>query len=934
MVFALTCFNTRGQAVKRDLKLWYKQPSQKWTDALPIGNGRMGAMIYGGVSEERVQFNEGTLWTDGPRPHHRDGAVNYLQPIRQLLFEGKQKEAEDMAAKHFMGRKSNEDDYDSLKNAWFNKVRSNTAPSATSFNDAAWKEMKLPTPEGWEETYLEGEDGAAWFRTSFNLPQDWVGKNLVIELGRIRDLDFTYVNGKQIGTKEGISGNRRYVIPSSVLKAGKNQIAIHVINWYDKGGLTGVKNAAKSFFVYPEGGSNKNGLELNTTWKYWVQDTNPPAFPQFEASYQPFGDVYMRFKNANNVTNYRRELDITNAVSRVSYTKDGVTYTREYLATAPGNAVVMHLTASKGGMLNLDALLESPHKLSSTKRIDNNTIGLSLKVRNGVLNGVSYLHVTAVGGKVISANDKISITGADEVTLYLTAATSFKSYKDVSGNPGVIAKQALQNIKGKKYEVIKETHTKDYESYFNTLSLNLGSSNNQDLPTDERILKYNNVSDPSLVTLYFQYARYLLISSSRPGGQAANLQGIWNNLLTPPWGSKYTTNINLQMNYWPAEMLNLSACAEPLFNLIDEAAEAGKLTAKAHYGAPGWVLHHNTDLWRGTAPINASNHGVWVTGAGWLSYHLWEHYLFTQDKEFLQKRAYPIMKDAASFFVNFLIKDPVTGYLISTPSNSPEHRGLVAGPTMDHQIIRDLFKSCIKAADILNTDKEFAQTLAEKIAQIAPNKIGKLGNLQEWMQDVEDTTEKHRHVSHLWGVHPGTDITWDSANMMKAARQSLLYRGDEGTGWSLAWKVNLWARFKDGDHAMMMMNKLLSPAEGASGGERGGVYRNLFDAHPPFQIDGNFGGAAGLGEMLVQSHTKYIELLPALPSALPNGEIKGICVRGGFVLNLTWQKGQLQQVEVLSKTGNDCLLKYGDKTTEIKTEKGKTYRLNVELKSI
>jgi alpha-L-fucosidase 2 len=253
---------------------------------------------------------------------------------------------------------------------------------------------------------------------------------------------------------------------------------------------------------------------------------------------------------------------------------------------------------------------------------------------------------------------------------------------------------------------------------------------------------------------------------------------------------------------------------------------------------------------------------------------------------------------------------------------------------MDHQIIRDLFKSCIKAADILNTDKEFAQTLAEKIAQIAPNKIGKLGNLQEWMQDVEDTTEKHRHVSHLWGVHPGTDITWDSANMMKAARQSLLYRGDEGTGWSLAWKVNLWARFKDGDHAMMMMNKLLSPAEGASGGERGGVYRNLFDAHPPFQIDGNFGGAAGLGEMLVQSHTKYIELLPALPSSLPNGEIKGICVRGGFVLNLTWQKGQLQQVEVLSKTGNDCLLKYGDKTTEIKTEKGKTYRLNVELKSI
>jgi alpha-L-fucosidase 2 len=409
------------------------------------------------------------------------------------------------------------------------------------------------------------------------------------------------------------------------------------------------------------------------------------------------------------------------------------------------------------------------------------------------------------------------------------------------------------------------------------------------------------------------------------------LQGIWNDLLTPPWGSKYTSNINLQMNYWPAEVLNLSTCTQPLFQMINELSEAGKQTAKEHYGAPGWVLHHNTDIWRGTAPINASNHGIWVTGAAWLCLHIWEHFLFTQDTVFLRKQ-YPTMQAAAQFFEKFLVKDAKTGWLISSPSNSPEQGGLVAGPTMDHQIIRELFKNCIVAAAVLKIDAAFAEKLKKIIPQIAPNKIGKHNQLQEWMEDVDVVNNWHRHISHLWGVFPGTDITWNDSAMMKAARQSLIYRGDGGTGWSLAWKVNVWARFKEGDHALLMVKHLLTPAIDDRGNERGGVYNNLFDAHPPFQIDGNFGGSSGMAEMLVQSHTGVIELLPALPSELPDGEVKGICARGGFVLDMKWKQEKLQQVTVVSKTGNPCRLKYGVQEIQFATKKSGRYTFDGSLK--
>lgn len=746
---------------KQVLKLWYDRPAVKWTSALPVGNGHLGAMIYGGANTEHIQFNESTLWTDGPREHANPGAVKYLQPIRDLLKEGKQKEAEQLAEAHFMGLKS------------------------------------------------------------------------------------------------------------------------------------------------------------------------APPVSRYEAAYQPFGDLILHFSDtAADATNYKRELDLNTAIARTSYTADNITYTREYLASAPQKAVVIHLTAGSPGHVSFTALLKSPHKGYVTRRINDSTLALSLKVEKGVLQGESWLKVRTQKGQVSVTDSSMVINNANEATLYLTAATSYKNYKDVSGNPAKLCTQVMRKLSA-DYSAIREEHIKDYQRYFNTFSIDMGEGQTQ-LPTDQRIRRFTPATDPALAALYVQYARYLMISGSRPGSQPLNLQGIWNDQMTPPWDSKYTTNINLEMNYWPAEVLNLSACAEPLFNLIRETSETGRRTAQEHYGASGWVLHHNTDLWRATAPINASNHGIWVTGAAWLSHHLWEHYRFTKDKTFLQQRAYPIMQESARFFVDFLVKDSATGWLISTPSNSPEQGGLVAGPTMDHQLIRELFANCIQAAKILQTDAAFRQTLEAKYKQIAPNQIGKHGQLQEWMQDVDEPDNHHRHVSHLWGVFPGTDITWDqSPDFMKAARQSLLYRGDGGTGWSLAWKINLWARFRDGNHALTIVNNLLTPAEEPNGKTHGGSYTNLFDAHPPFQIDGNFGGASGIAEMLVQSHMNYIELLPALPDAWPSGEVKGIRARGGFMLDLSWAQGQLREVTVTPTVSGNCELRYRTHKLNFVAQKGKKYQVRI-----
>ncbi|HEY1113064.1 MAG TPA: glycoside hydrolase N-terminal domain-containing protein, partial [Chitinophagaceae bacterium] len=621
----------------KDLLLWYRQPAAKWTEALPIGNGRLGAMIFGGVEQERIQFNEETLWTGEPRDHNREGAAQYLPQIRQLLVDGKQKEAEALATQKFMGLMSGE----GKRPEWVKEVRALKGlkgdPSQPEFDDRSWKEITVPTYEGWETTGLEGLDGALWFRTSFDVPAAWAGKALVLDLNRVRDHDFTYVNGKLVGTTEG-TDPRKYIIPKEVIKPGRNTLAVQVLNYFDKGGIAGYKDTTRRIGVYPEGSSEEAKIALPQRWKYYIQNDEPPAVPRYQADYQPFGDLWLHFKDHQGAIDYRRELDLATAVSRTSYTVNGTNYVREYFASQPNQAIIVHLGASQKGRISFEAVLNSPHKQSVTRKADKQTLQLSVKVRNGALKGESFLQVVARGGQTRIAGDKLIVDGADDVTLLVTAGTNYKDYKDVSADPVLPNKKALNSVKGKAYSILKTAHIREYQHYFNTFSINLGRSANALLPTNERIDQFASTSDPSLAALYVQYGRYLLISSSRPGTKPANLQGIWNDLLTPPWGSKYTTNINAEMNYWPAEVLNLSPMHEPLFGMIQDLAEAGKRTAKVYYDAPGWVLHHNTDLWRGTAPINASNHGIWVTGGAWLSQHLWERFLFTRDTAFLLKR--------------------------------------------------------------------------------------------------------------------------------------------------------------------------------------------------------------------------------------------------------------------------------------------------------
>jgi len=762
LILVSLTLSSAAQKESDNLKLWYNKPALKWTEALPIGNGRLGAMIFGGVENDRIQFNEETLWTGSPNDYAHKGASKYLGQVRQLLADGKQKEAEELAMAELMG------------------------------------------------------------------------------------------------------------------------------------------------------------------------------VPVRQKTYQAFGDLNLHFTGQKDIANYHRELDLKSALCRVSYKAGGVNYSREYISSNPDQVIAIRLTADQAKALNFTLDMSSLHE-AKTMEASGNLLTPKVNVKEGVLRGVATVRVISAGS-VVAGTNQISVSGAKTATIYLAAATNYVNYKDVSGNPEEKTNKMLEKVKSKSFAQIQKSHVTDYQKLFNRFDVQFSENEQAKLPTNERIVAFSNeANDPQLLALYIQYGRYLLISSSRPGTQPANLQGIWNESLTPSWDSKWTVNINTEMNYWPVEIANLSECQEPLYQMIADCAETGKVVAKEHYNASGWVLHHNTDIWRGTAPINASNHGIWVTGGAWLSRHMWEHYLFTLDKKFLAEKAYPLMKGSAEFFTQFLTKDPKTGYLISTPSNSPENGGLVAGPTMDHQIIRALFKSCIEASEILGTDQQFALRLTEMLPQIAPNKIGQYGQLQEWIEDKDDPKNKHRHVSHLWAVYPGNEINWQQTpEMMKAARQSLIYRGDEGTGWSLSWKINFWARFLDGNHAYDMVKLLFRPVQiddvVYTGG--GGSYANLFDAHPPFQIDGNFGAPAGMIEMLVQSQLNEIAILPALPDALTSGRISGVCARGGFELSFNWNNGKLQELKVLSKAGQKCKLHYGDKIVELDTQKGKSYSFDGELRKL
>ena len=768
-----------------DLKLWYDAPARQWTDALPLGNGRLGAMVFGTPAQERIQINEETIWGGGPHNNVNYAAKDGLEQIRQALWEGRRSDAQALC-----------DEYISSKSA--------------------------------------------------------------------------------------------------------------------------------------------HGMP-----------------------YQTAGSLMLDFDGITDFTDYYRELDIERAVALTRFKANGVEYTRECFVSFPDQVIVMRLTASQKGALTFKASYNLPYR---DDRILDRTSGLFEGGKAGLMfvtckgddhegieGKIQFTDCTLIqaeGGLVTSGDGNISVLAADEVIIYISIGTNFVNYQDVSGDnmakaTGPIGK-FLDNRDKKRYEKALAAHIKEYQKQFNTVSLDLGTNEQAGLPTDQRVAQFASTYDPQMVELYFQFGRYLLISCSQPGGQAANLQGIWNESRQAPWDGKYTTNINVEMNYWPAYVCGISQTFDPFLQLVKDCAEHGKETA-AMYGCRGWTLHHNTDIWRSTGAVDGAYNGMWPTGAAWFCSQIWDGYLFNQDRKYLEE-IYPIMKSACEFFIDFLVEEPVSGnkYLVIAPSYSPENaphvqdvlgKGnitTVFGATMDNQMMADLFGNTIEAAALMGEkDGEFVKKLGEIKGRLAPMKIGSWGQLQEWFEDWDDPKDNHRHVSHLWGMYPGRQITADGTpDLFKAVRTSLEARGDESTGWSMGWKVCLWARLLDGNHAYKLIQDQIKPAGGRGFGGRGGTYNNLFDAHPPFQIDGNFGCTAGIAEMLVQSHTGKIVLLPALPDVWKDGTVKGLCCRGGFVLEeLTWKDGKPATVTVRSTVGGKLNISWNGKDQSIDTKSGKTYTI-------